>query len=185
MSEELHTPPREDYHAYDHLRGATIPELELPSTTGARLDLCDATKSFTVLFLYPMTGSPGRRLPQGWTEIPGAVGCTPQSCAYRDLIDAFAKLDTSVRGISTQTTDEQAEFAARENIPYPLLSDAELVLTRLLRLPTFIAGGKPRLKRASLVADRDRRVRRVLYPVLDPSANAAETLAALQEVATS
>lgn len=173
------SPP--DDGAYDHLVGAMIPQLFLPSTTGDGLELCDPVASFTVLFLYPMTGTPGRPLPEGWTEIPGAVGCTAQSCAYRDLIAEFEVLDASVRGVSTQTPEEQAEFAQRERIPYPLLSDADLRLTQRLALPTFSAGGKRRIKRASMIV-RARRAVRILYPVADPSANAATMLAALREL---
>jgi peroxiredoxin len=165
-----------DDGAYNHLRGATIPQVSLPSTAGGDLNVCDTTTRFTVLFLYPMTGRPGVPLPEGWMEIPGAFGCTAQSCAYRDLAADFARLDASIRGVSTQPPEEQSEFAAREQIPYPLLSDAELSLTTLLALPTFIAAGRPRIKRASLIVDWNRRVRSILYPVRDPRANAAQTL---------
>jgi peroxiredoxin len=182
------TPPNAvappDDGAYDHLLGTPIPQLFLPSTTGDDLDVCDPAATYTVLFLYPMTGTPGRPLPEGWTEIPGAMGCTAQSCAYRDLIGEFDAVHASVRGISTQTPSEQAEFAGRELIPYPLLSDADLGLTHALALPTFSAGGKPRIKRASMIV-RARRVVRILYPVPDPSANAAGTLAALADLARS
>jgi peroxiredoxin len=169
-----------DDGAYDHLLGRGVPKLRLPSTTGGDLDVCDRNARFSVLFLYPMTGTPGVPLPEGWMEIPGAFGCTAQSCAYRDLVTDFAELGAAIRGISTQTAEEQSEFAAREHIPYPLLSDADLSLTRLLSLPTFMAAERPRLKRASVVVDRSRRVRRVIYPVEDPGANAAETLAAVR-----
>jgi peroxiredoxin len=161
--------------------GATVPSLLLPSTSGGTLDVCDPVAAFTVLFLYPMTGTPGQALPEGWMEIPGAVGCTPQSCAYRDLIAEFEALDASVRGISTQTPEEQAEFASREHIPYPLLSDSDLQLATAMALPTFVAGEKARLKRASLIIGK-RSVQRVLYPVLEPAANAGQTLAALREL---
>src|ERR687892_1401333 len=173
-------PPPPDDGAYDHVLGAAVPSVSLPSTTGATLDVCDPLAAFTVLFLYPMTGTPGKALPEGWTEIPGAVGCTPQSCAYRDLIAEFEALDASVRGISTQSPEEQAEFATREHIPYPLLSDSDLRLATTMALPTFEAGGKARLKRASFIV-RNRSVLRVLYPVLDPSANAGHTLTAVRE----
>jgi peroxiredoxin len=177
-------PPPPDDGAYDHVLGAAVPSVSLPSTTGGTLDVCDSLAAFTVLFLYPMTGTPGKALPEGWTEIPGAVGCTPQSCAYRDLIAEFEALDASVRGISTQTPEEQAEFATREHIPYPLLSDSNLRLATAMALPTFEAGGKARLKRASLIV-RDRSVLRVLYPVLDPAANAGHTLTAVRELLAS
>jgi peroxiredoxin len=171
-----------DGGAYAHLFGKTIPKVRLPSTAGVDLEVCDPATRFTVLFVYPMTGTPGVPLPEGWMDIPGAFGCTAQSCAYRDQVADFALLDASIRGISTQPPEDQSEFAAREHIPYPLLSDADLALTRMMALPTFIAAGRPRLKRASLVVDRNRRVRRVLYPVNDPAANAAQTLAAVREI---
>jgi peroxiredoxin len=178
------SPPPPDDGAYDHIVGATVPSLLLPSTTGGTLDVCDDDAAFTVLFLYPMTGTPGQALPEGWMEIPGAVGCTPQSCAYRDLIAEFDALDASVRGISTQTPEEQAEFAAREDIPYPLLSDSDLQLATAMALPTFVAGEKARLKRASLIV-QSRSVLRVLYPVLEPAANAGHTLTAVRELLAS
>jgi peroxiredoxin len=181
MTEASGPAPPEDDGAYDHLAGATIPPIKLPSTTGGTLDVCDSARSFTVLFLYPMTGMPGKPLPEGWMEIPGAVGCTAQSCGYRDLVADFEAVDAAVRGISTQTPEEQAEFAHRETIPYPLLSDAGLSLTRALALPTFVAGGKPRIKRASLIVHNGR-IARVLYPVFDPAANAADSLAVLKQL---
>jgi peroxiredoxin len=184
MSKVSESPPPPDDGAYDHVVGAIVPSLLLPSTTGGTLDICNAFAAFTVLFLYPMTGTPGQALPEGWTEIPGAVGCTPQSCAYRDLIAEFEALDASVCGISTQTPEEQAEFAARENIPYPLLSDSDLQLATAMALPTFVAGEKARLKRASLIV-QNRSVLRVLYPVLWPAANAGHTLTAVRELLAS
>jgi peroxiredoxin len=184
MSKASKTPPPPADGAYDHVMGATVPSLLLPSTSGGTLDVCDPVAAFTVLFLYPMTGTPGQALPEGWMEIPGAVGCTPQSCAYRDLIAEFEALDASVRGISTQTPEEQAEFASREHIPYPLLSDSDLQLATAMALPSFIAGEKARLKRASLIV-RKRSVLRVLYPVLEPAANAGQTLATLRELPAS
>lgn len=182
MSFTSRTIPPPDDDAYSHLQGATVPEIRLPTTTGTVIDVCDTLREVTVLFLYPMTGRPGHPLPDGWMEIPGAFGCTAQSCAYRDLVAEFEELDAAVRGISTQASEEQAEFALREHIPYPLLSDARLTLTTAMRLPTFIAGGKPRIKRASLVIDGDRSVHRVLYPVRDPAGNASATLRTLQEL---
>jgi peroxiredoxin len=176
-------PPLVDDGAYEHVVGTALPDIRLPSTTGGEVDICDTSRRFTVVFVYPMTGTPGVPLPEGWAEIPGAVGCTAQSCGYRDQVAGFEVFDAAVRGISTQTPDEQAEFAAREHITYPLLSDAELRLTQLLRLPTFVAGGRARLKRASMVVDESRRVRHVLYPVPDAAADATEALAALRGIA--
>jgi peroxiredoxin len=179
---ESSPPPLPD-GAYDHVLGATLPRLELPSTIGRELDVCDAGASFTVLFLYPMTGTPGRPLPEGWMEIPGAFGCTAHSCAYRDHLSEFEELDASVRGISTQSPEEQMEFSTRERIPYPLFSDADLRLKQAMRLPTFDAGGKERFKRASLII-HGRRITRILYPITDPAANAGETLAVVRQLAS-
>jgi peroxiredoxin len=168
--------------AYDHVLGSTVPPLELPSTAGGEVEICDPAAAFTVLFLYPMTGTPGRPLPEGWMEIPGAFGCTPQACGYRDQLAGFGQLDAAVRGISTQTPAEQKEFSKRERIPYALLSDEDLRLTTAMRLPTFEAGGKARIKRASLIVG-GRQVIRVLYPVTDPAGNALETLTVLRQLA--
>jgi len=176
-------PPIDD-GAYDHLFGVTVPKVALPATTGGALDVCDPLRPFTVLFLYPMTGTPGQPMPAGWMEIPGAVGCTAQSCGYRDLVHHFEALDASVRGISTQTPEEQAEFARREKISYPLLSDSELRLKDALQLPTFEAGGKSRIKRASLIIN-SRRIVRIIYPIIDPAGNAADTLSTLKQLRAS
>jgi peroxiredoxin len=174
-----------DDGAYDHLRiGMEIPHIELPSTTGVDLDIIAAT-SFTVLFLYPMTGVPGEPLPEGWMDIPGAFGCTAQSCGYRDLAETYFELDAAVQGVSTQTTSEQEEFAVREGINYPLLSDSDVLLTKALALPVLdIPGEPPRIKRATLIVDRNRTLRSVIYPVPDPGANAQEALSTLRRLVT-
>jgi peroxiredoxin len=178
------TPQTIDDGAYDHLRaGIVVPPLSLPATTGPRLDLVGPTP-FTVVFLYPMTGVPGRPLPPGWLELPGAFGCTAESCAYRDLSDGFARLGASIRGISTQTTSEQKEFAERERLDYPLLSDSEHRLVEELHLPLLeVLGHPPRIVRATLILDRDRVLREVMYPVPDPAANAADALVLVDELA--
>jgi peroxiredoxin len=165
---------------YDHLKpGVEIPVVRLPATTGGTLDVVAPT-AFTVLFLYPMTGVPGKPLPEGWMTLPGAFGCTAESCAYRDLAAEFADRDATIHGVSTQTPAEQREFADREHIPYPLLSDAGHDLVAALRLPVLSVAGHPRrIRRATLIAGRDRRLRDVLYPIPDPAANAADALAAL------
>jgi peroxiredoxin len=181
VSEPSAPAPRAD-GAYDHVLGEMVPRLELPSTAGDRAQVCDPFAAFTVLFLYPMTGTPGQPLPEGWMEIPGAFGCTAQACAYRDQLQDFKEHGATVHGISTQTPAEQMEFSDRERIPYPLLSDDDLRLTTALGLPTFEAGGKARIKRASLIV-RHCRVIRILYPVMDPAHNARETLSLLRRVA--
>jgi len=171
-----------DDAAYGHLsEGTVLPEVRLPATTGESLDIV-ASSAFTVIFLYPMTGTPGQPLPDGWLELPGAFGCTAESCGYRDLVEEFAQLDTTVYGVSTQTTSEQREFVQRENITYPLLSDSEHRLVDALRLPLLqVAGHPPRIKRATLIVDRARVVRETMYPVPDPAANAAHALAAVKK----
>jgi peroxiredoxin len=178
------TPQHVDDGAYDHLcAGMVIPALRLPATSGEPLDVV-ASHPFTVLFLYPMTGVPGEPLPEGWLELPGAFGCTAESCAYRDLIEEFALAGAAVHGVSTQTPQEQLEFAAREHITYPLLSDSEQLLVDALSLPLFQAGDlPPRIKRATLIVDRRRVLREVIYPVPDPAANAQQALAAVQRLA--
>ena len=169
-----------DDGAYGHLRkGVVLPEVMLPATTGESLDII-APSAITVIFLYPMTGTPGQPLPDGWLELPGAFGCTAESCGYRDLAEEFARFDTTVYGVSTQTTSQQREFAERERINYPLLSDSEHRLVDALRLPLLqVPDHPPRIKRATLIVDRDRVVRDTLYPVPDPAADAVHALAAV------
>jgi peroxiredoxin len=166
-----------DDGAYDHLaRGGTIPEIHLPATTGGDLDVL-AGSPWTVLFLYPATGTPGQPLPDGWLHTPGAYGCTAESCGFRDLLAELDQAGAHVRGVSTQTPGEQAAFAAREHIGYPLLSDHEHRLVNALELPTFTVGGSPpRIRRATLLVDHDRRIRDVLYPIPDPAGHAAEVV---------
>src|SRR5262249_7296594 len=125
---------------------------------------------------YPRTGIPGEPLPAGWDDIPGARGCTPQSCAYRDALADFATVGASVIGISAQTPEEQSEFAEREHIPFPLLSDPGLELRDALRLPTFKADGRTLYNRLTLIAEGNRIVK-TFYPVFPPDRNATEVLA--------
>jgi DNA-binding HxlR family transcriptional regulator/peroxiredoxin len=142
---------------------------ELPDVTLSGGHLVDAHHDATVLFTYPATGAPSP-LPDGWNELPGAVGCTLENRLFRDRIAEFAAAGRAVRGVSTQRPDEQREFAAAERIPFPLLSDVDLQLAAAARLPTFRAGGAVRLKRLVLVVDTDRRVLAARYPVADIAA---------------
>lgn len=171
----------DDDGAYDHLRaGATVPLLELPATTGGTQDVV-ADAAWTVLFLYPATGTPGGPLPDGWLETPGASGCTAEACGFRDLVEEFAALGAGVHGISTQTPQEQSELAAREHVPYPLLSDERLGLVEALRLPTFSVGGSPRrIRRATLLVTAGRVIDDVVYPVGDPAGHAEQILERLR-----
>jgi len=148
------------------LQGTRIPALPMPAHTGGDLDVIDQTVGATVLFFYPATGTPAP-LPENWTTIPGAAGCTLENRLFRDAYPQFQASDVAVRGISTQRTDEQATFAKAEDIPFPLLSDMDLRLAAALRLPTFHAGQGLRLKRAILVADQNRIIQHAIFPVID------------------
>ncbi len=169
-------PVPEDDGAADHLSGVPVPELTLASTPDGSIDLAAAARGRLVAYVYPRTGAPGQPLPAGWDDIPGARGCTPQSCAYRDSLAEFTSLGASVLGISAQSPDEQREFAGREHIPFPLLSDEGLQLAARLKLPTFEVDGTTLYKRLTFVAEAGRIVK-VFYPVFPPDRDATEVLA--------
>ena len=168
-------PAPKDDGATDHLTGMTLPSVTLPSTSGSGVDLA-TLKGLTILYIYPKTGQPGVALPDGWDMIPGARGCTPQSCSFRDHMSDLSALGVDhLFGLSTQTTDYQAEAKERNHLPFDLLSDADLAFARALNLPTFEAGGETLIKRMSL-AIRDGQVVDVIYPVFPPDQNAALVL---------
>lgn len=168
-------PVPEDDGAADHLVGLRLPSLSLPAASGNG-DLQALAAGRLVAYLYPRTGRPGEALPAGWDDIPGARGCTPQSCSYRDALAEFGRLGATVVGISAQAPAEQEEFAAREHIPFPLLSDERLLLARELRLPTFEVAGMTLYRRLTLVVERNEIVK-AFYPVFPPDRDAAEVLA--------
>jgi peroxiredoxin len=171
-------PVPEDDGAADHLYGLEIPPgLSLPSTRGGAVNLAEAASApgTLVAYAYPRSGVPREPSPAGWDDIPGARGCTPQSCAFRDSLARFAALGASVVGVSAQTPAEQAEFAEREHIPFPLLADPGLELAAALRLPTFEVEGMTLYRRLTLVA-REGRIAKAFYPVFPPDRNAAEVL---------
>lgn len=173
-------PVPEDDGAADHLPGATIPSIALAATDGERVDLAAAAGEGTlVVYVYPQTGVPGRPVPAGWDRVPGARGCTPQSCAFRDSAGELAVLGATVFGLSAQSQDEQREFAARERLPYPLLNDSGFRLAEALRLPTFEVDGGRYYRRLTLIA-REGRVAKVFYPVFPPPDNAADVIAWLR-----
>jgi peroxiredoxin len=171
-----------DDGACDHLPGMAVPPIALLATDGSRirLDLPDpAGAPRTVVFAYPRTGRPGEDPPGGlvaWDAIPGARGCTPQACAYRDHFEALTAAGARVFGLSTQDTDYQRELADRLHLPYLVLSDEGLELTRTLRLPTFQTEGLTLHKRHTLVI-RDGRIEHVLYPVFPSDQDADHVLA--------
>jgi peroxiredoxin len=170
-----------DDGAADHLPGLELPALSFPATTGGTLSL-RREKGLLVLYLYPRTGRPGSDPPAGWDETPGARGCTPQSCAFRDQLDELAVTGARVAGLSAQPAEEQREAAERLGLGFPLLSDPDLRLAAVLRLPTFEFEGVRLYKRLTLVA-RAARIVKVFYPVFPPDRNAADVLAWLRAAA--
>lgn len=167
-----------DDGAASHLAGLCLPPLLLTTTDGSERDLA-SLPGRVVIYVYPMTGRPGVPLPDGWDAIPGARGCTPQSCGFRDHYAELQALDTQVFGLSTQTPEEQVEAHERLHLPFALLSDPTLQMKAALRLPTFAAAGAERYKRLTLVIDSGCIVK-VFYPVFPPDRSAEDTLAWLR-----
>ena len=169
-----------DDGAAAHLPGQRLPPITLPSTAGRSVQLNALGSGWTVLYCYPRTGRPEEPLPPGWDAIPGARGCTPQACSYRDHHAALQALGVQVFGISTQLTDYQQELVRRLDLPYEVLSDAAFHLTDTLALPTFEAGGTRLLKRLTLLVRGDR-IEACFYPVFQPDADAQQALTWLRE----
>jgi peroxiredoxin len=168
-----------DDGACSHLPGMRLPSLALPATDGTMIDL-STLPGRSIVYAYPRTGRPDQPLPAGWDEIPGARGCTPQSCAYRDLAAELGALGARVFGLSTQDTAYQQEAVKRLYLPFPLLSDERRELTTALALPTFEIDGMTLIKRLTLVID-DGAIETVFYPVFPPDADAANVAAWLRE----
>ena len=172
-------PAPQDDGAAKHLNGMKLPDLALPATSGSAVNL-SKLKGRTVVYIYPRTGVPGIDLPPGWNDIPGARGCTPQSCGFRDHFDELKRLGVAqLYGLSTQDTAYQQEAATRLHLPFAILSDEKMALTRALKLPTFTMSGMTLLKRMALVID-DGVITKAFYPVFPPDKNAAEVIAWLQ-----
>lgn len=190
MSSSVETPdwstipaPTDD-GAARHLAGTRIPSVSLPATDGTAVDL-SSLPGRVVVYAYPRTGNPGVENPDGWNLIPGARGCTPQSCAFRDHFAELNALGVNrLFGLSTQDTVYQREAAERLHLPFPILSDEHLRLTGAMRLPTFSASGMTLLKRLTLVINAGT-VEHVFYPVFPPDRNASEVLAWLADRAQS
>jgi peroxiredoxin len=162
-----------------HLKGMAMPDLELPSTANRRVNLSKISAPRVVIYAYPMTGRPDRQLPKGWDDIPGARGCTPETCGFRDHHKDLAKLHTEVFGVSTQDTPYQQEMVKRLEVPFEVLSDDHLLLTRALNLPTFTVDGMTLMKRLTLVVTHGR-IEHVFYPVFPPDKHAEEVIAWLK-----
>ena len=168
-----------DDGAAGHLAGTSLPAVSLQATGGVTIDLDVPASGALVVYVYPATGVPGRALPDGWDATPGARGCTPQSCAFRDRHADLVDLGAAIVGLSAQPIAEQEEFAAREHLPYPLLNDSAFALEREIGVPTFELGGRRYYRRLTLVAVAGR-IEKVFYPVFPPQENAAEVAAWLR-----
>jgi peroxiredoxin len=156
-----------DDGAAKHLLGRAVPSIALSSTDGGQVDIATLTGT-TVVYAYPMTGKPGVPLPEGWDMVPGARGCTPQSCAFRDHFAELRSLGIDhLFGLSTQSTDDQREVAERLRLPFPLLSDRDLKIAKALQLPTFETAGMQLLKRLTMILSNGR-IEHVFYPVFPP-----------------
>mgnify|MGYP001604708590 CR=1 FL=1 len=172
-------PAPQDDGGARHLAGLRLPDIALAATDGTTVNL-STLKGRTVLYIYPRTGVPGVALPEGWDEIPGARGCTPQSCGFRDHHAELTRLGVDhLYGLSTQDTAYQQEAASRLHLPFALLSDEALKFTKALRLPTFVTSGMTLLKRMALIVDNGV-IAHVFYPVFPPDRNAEEVAAWLK-----
>jgi peroxiredoxin len=165
--------------ACDHLPGMRLPSVSLMSTAGDQVDLSALTGT-TIVYCYPLTGRPDQNLPPGWDEIPGARGCTPQSCAFRDHHAELRELGARVFGLSAQDTAYQREASGRLHLPFLLLSDEKREFARALELPTFEAEGMTLIKRLTLVIEEGE-ILKVFYPVFPPGKNAEEVADWLSE----
>jgi peroxiredoxin len=172
-----------DDGACDHLPGMRMPEIPLRATSGRDVVLA-SLPGWTVVYTYPRTGEDGLAPPPGWNEIPGARGCTPQTCGFRDHHREVMGLGAGVFGMSTQTSDYQREMVERLHVPFEVLSDADLELVRALRLPTFTFGAMTLMKRVTIFL-RDGVIEHVIYPVFPPDRSAEEAVRWLEGVASS
>lgn len=163
-----------DDGAAAHLEGQRLPSTVFPATNGDQVNMSTLLGRW-VIYVFPMTGRPGTALPDGWDEIPGARGCTPQSCSFRDHHDELKALNTGVYGLSTQPTEYQIEARERLHLPFELLSDSALAIKAELQLPTFSVAGMELLKRLTLVVENGV-IQKVFYPVFPPDRNAADVL---------
>ena len=168
-----------DDGACAHLSGRAVPALTLASSRGP-IDLATLAADRAVLYVYPRTGTPDRPVPEGWDAVPGARGCTPQSCAFRDHAAELERLGARVAGLSAQTLSEQEEVAERLHLPYPVIADPELSLRAALDLPTFVFDGAELYKRVTLIFEAGT-IRRVFYPVFPPDRNAHDVVEWLKE----
>jgi peroxiredoxin len=169
-------PIPEDDGESDHLLGMPIPDLALESTSSRHVSFSRLPAGRTIVYVYPMTGKPGVPLPDGWDEIPGARGCTPEACGFRDHFRELKNAGVeNVFGLSTQTTDYQTEVAERLHLPFELLSDTSEAFGQALKLPKFEIQGMTLYKRLTIVI-RNGRIEKVFYPVFPPDTHAQSVL---------
>ena len=171
-------PVPENDGACDHLLGSPLPDLSLVSTSDHHINL-RRRPGLTVLYAYPLTARPGTPLPSGWDEIPGARGCTPESCAFRDHHTEIRQLGAEIFGLSTQSTDYQREVRERLHLPFHLLSDEAFTFTDALSLPTFTAGSMRLLRRVTVISDYGV-IKRVFYPIFPPDRHPADVVSYLK-----
>ena len=171
-------PIPQDDGAANHLVGMSVPTLVLAATTGEGINLGDI-KGRLVIYCYPMTGQPNVALPEGWDQIPGARGCTPQSCAFRDHYQELQSLGAEVVGLSVQSTAYQQEMADRLHLPFPVVSDVDYQFQRALKLPTFVAAGMTLLKRITFIAN-DGVIEAVHYPIFPSDSDPAWVISHLK-----
>ncbi len=168
-----------DDGACDHLPGMQLPDLALQTTHGMQVNF-SSLPGIVVIYAYPMTGRPDSDLPAGWNQIPGARGCTPQSCSFRDHFRDIKKLHASVYGLSTQASDYQAEAASRLHLPFPLVSDAKLEFINALSLPTLCVDDRVLSRRITIIAIGGI-IEKVFYPVFPPDENVHQLIAYLNK----
>lgn len=183
MADYTKLPPNlpipQDDGASSHLLGKSLPNIILRSTSGKQVNMSHV-RGQAVLFCYPMTGQPDVELPNGWDSIPGARGCTPQSCSFRDRYRELQTLDTQVYGISTQKSSTQLEAVERLHLPYELLCDADFELTTSLQLPTFEVENRRFIKRLTLIV-RESEIVKVFYPIFPPEKNVIDVVEWLKQ----
>lgn len=167
-------PIPEDDGACDHLIGMNLPDISLTSSKGGEVNVSQLN-GLAVIYIYPMTGRLDTPLPDGWDQIPGARGCTPQSCSFRDHSEELSKLNTTVYGLSTQSTSYQSEAAKRLHLPFALLSDDNLKFANALSLPLMDVEGQTLIKRITLICDGNE-IKHVFYPVFPPDLNADQVI---------
>ena len=164
----------------NHLNNFKISDIELNSTDNKIVNI-SKLKEISVIYIYPMTGVPGKALPEGWDEIPGARGCTPQSCTFRDNFSKLKELGVkNIFGLSTQNTEYQKELADRLHLPYPILSDEKLEFAKKLKLPLFKVEGMDLIKRITLIL-KDNEIVKYFYPIFPPTKNVEDVIEFFQK----